>query len=77
MSNLYNLFKTVGEVYKFVDCNSKQQVINLSKNNPILIAIHDNTMYYKGKVLIFKRQYAPKENKLIVCKSLPYNLQKR
>lgn len=33
-------------------------------------------MYYKGKVLTFKRQCAPKENKLIVCKSLPYNLQK-
>lgn len=76
MSNLYNLFKTVGEVYKFVDCNSKQQAINLSKNNPIVIAIYDNTMYYKGKVLTFKRQCAPKENKLIVCKSLPYNLQK-
>ena len=76
MSNLYNLFKTVGEVYKFVDCNSKQQAINLSKNNPILIAIYNNTMYYKGKVLTFKRQCAPKENKLIVCKSLPYNLQK-
>lgn len=48
MSNLYNLFKTVGEVYKFIDCNSKQQAINLSKNNPIFIAIYNNTMYYKG-----------------------------
>lgn len=104
MSELYNLIKTVGNVFKFIEVKNEKSAINLTANNNILIAIYNNKLYYKGQLVgsnsgtgggndnpgtidiekltnditkaISRKKHNEQKQKLIVCKTLPNNLEK-